>query len=66
MTEAERAQYEKELLRYVQEKESAGELVKSSAELNGLSRYFRVWVKKAPMLCMGDEFTHRQSYELSS
>jgi len=28
--------------------------------------YFRVWVKKAPMLCMGDEFTHRQSYELSS
>ena len=28
--------------------------------------YFRVWVKKAPMLCMGDEFTHHQSYETSS
>jgi len=28
--------------------------------------YFRVWVKKAPMLCMGDEFTHHQSYEISS
>ena len=27
--------------------------------------YFRVWVKKAPMLCMGDEFTHHQSYERS-
>jgi len=28
--------------------------------------YFGVWVKKAPMLCMGDEFTHHQSYEFSS
>jgi len=45
---------------------TAPPLLKHQILKHGKLVYFRVWVKKAPMLCMGDEFTHHQSYERSS
>ena len=39
MHEAERNQYSKDLVKYINEKESRGELTEASAELNALSRY---------------------------
>jgi len=39
MPEARRAQYTKELIRYLQEKEKGGKITEASAELNALNRY---------------------------